>query len=102
MSAGEPLNPQVISTWKESTGLEIYDHYGQTETVCVVANFRCMPIKPGAMGLPVPGYQVDVVDDDGKLVPDMHEGHIALRCTSLIFDESFSSLFYELANYENL
>jgi acetyl-CoA synthetase len=82
LSAGEPLNPQVIKAWKAVTGgLEIYDHYGQTETVCILANFRCREVRPGSMGLPVPGFIVDIVDDDGHPVPDMTEGHIVLKGT---------------------
>ena len=48
VGAGEPLNPEVIEAWKAGTGLTIYDGYGQTETVLLVANFRCLPIKPGS------------------------------------------------------
>ncbi|MBV9463382.1 MAG: AMP-binding protein, partial [Verrucomicrobiae bacterium] len=40
VSAGEPLNPEVISTWKNATGITIYEAYGQTETVCLIGNFR--------------------------------------------------------------
>ncbi|MBN2602695.1 MAG: AMP-binding protein, partial [Candidatus Thermoplasmatota archaeon] len=50
MSAGEPLNPEVIRVWKKAFGLEIYDFYGQTETVCVLSNYRFMPIKYGSVG----------------------------------------------------
>lgn len=79
MAAGEPLNPDTFYTWREATGTEIHDGYGQTETCNLVANFRCMPIKPGSMGKPVPGYDVAIVDDEGvELGPGM-EGHIAIR-----------------------
>jgi acetyl-CoA synthetase len=64
-SAGEPLNPEVIRAWREGTGgLTVYDGYGQTETCCVVANYRAMDVRPGSMGRPVPGWDVTVVDDD--------------------------------------
>ena len=78
-SAGEPLNPEVIRVWKEHTGTTIYDGYGQTETVNLIANFPGTPVKPGSMGRPVPGFHVDVVDDDGRPVPVGEEGHIAVR-----------------------
>src|SRR3989338_4602766 len=54
VSAGEPLNPEVIEAWKQGTGLTIYDGYGQTETVILVGNFPCLPVKPGSMGKPMP------------------------------------------------
>ncbi|MGH2789429.1 MAG: acyl-CoA synthetase [Actinomycetota bacterium] len=79
VSAGEPLNPEVIKVWKEATGLTIYDGFGQTETVNVLANYRCMPIKPGSMGKPTPGFDVCVVDDEGGVLDSGSEGHVAIR-----------------------
>ena len=67
--AGEPLNPEVMKQWEDGTGLTIYDGYGQTETVLLVANYRTMPIKPGSMGKPMPGFQVAIVDEDGLELP---------------------------------
>jgi acyl-coenzyme A synthetase/AMP-(fatty) acid ligase len=78
-SAGEPLNPEVIETWKAATATVPYDGYGQTETVCLVANYPCLPVKPGSMGLPVPGINVNVVDDDGNVCPNGIEGNIAVE-----------------------
>jgi len=49
VSAGEPLNPEVIKVWQAATGLTIYDGYGQTETVNLLANFRCLEVRPGSM-----------------------------------------------------
>ncbi|MGH8874127.1 MAG: acyl-CoA synthetase, partial [Acidimicrobiia bacterium] len=79
MSAGEPLNPEVIRVWQEATGLEVYDGYGQTETVNLVANYRCLPIKAGSMGRPAPGFTVEVVDDEGSVLTAGEEGHVAVR-----------------------
>lgn len=80
VSAGEPLNPEVIRIWEEGTrGLVVHDGYGQTETVNVLANFRCLPVRSGSMGKPVPGFDVDVVDDDGASVPVGDEGNVAIR-----------------------
>jgi acetyl-CoA synthetase/medium-chain acyl-CoA synthetase len=79
VAAGEPLNKQVIEVWKERTGRYIYDGYGQTETVNVLANFRCLPVKPGSMGVPVPGFMVDVVDEKGSPVPPHSAGEIAIK-----------------------
>jgi acyl-coenzyme A synthetase/AMP-(fatty) acid ligase len=79
VSAGEPLNPEVIKVWREATGTTIYDGYGQTETVNIVANFPCLPVKPGSMGKPTPTFDVDVVDDEGRRLEAGEEGHIAIR-----------------------
>ena len=81
IGAGEPLNPEVIKIWEQATGGFIRDGYGQTESVNLVANFPCLPVRPGSMGKPVPGMQVDVIDDDGKPVPVGEIGHIAVRIT---------------------
>lgn len=78
-SAGEPLNPEVIRIWKEATGTDIYDGYGQTETVNMVANYRCVPIKPGSMGKPVPGFDIVILDENGQEQPCGNEGHLAVR-----------------------
>ncbi len=79
LSAGEPLNPDVIKEWKDKTGLQIYDYYGQTETVALVANYFCVPIREGSMGKPTPGHTVEVVDDEGNVLPPGEEGHIAVK-----------------------
>jgi acyl-coenzyme A synthetase/AMP-(fatty) acid ligase len=77
--AGEPLNPEVMKQWEDGTGLTIYDGYGQTETVLLVGNYRCLPVRPGSMGKPIPGFTIGVVDDDGNEVPVGEEGQIAVK-----------------------
>src|SRR5262249_4938485 len=61
VSAGEPLNPEVMDVWHKGTGKTIYDGYGQTETVCLSGNYQCLPVKPGSMGKPLPGFEVAIV-----------------------------------------
>lgn len=60
ISAGEPLNPSVIQTWQQKTGMSISDGYGQTETCIVVGNFTGEKVKEGSMGQVAPGYEVAV------------------------------------------
>ncbi|MDQ6900967.1 MAG: AMP-binding protein [Candidatus Dormibacteraeota bacterium] len=79
VGAGEPLNPEVIETWKRGTGHEIRDGYGQTETVLLCANYPTLRVKPGSMGKPSPGMTVAVIDDDGQPLPPDSEGDIAVR-----------------------
>lgn len=82
VGAGEPLNPEVITAWQAGTGLTIYDGYGQTETTILVANYPCMPVKPGSMGKPIPGFDVAIIDaHTGSVLPAGQEGDIAIRVT---------------------
>uniref|UniRef100_A0A8C2PIS2 medium-chain acyl-CoA ligase n=1 Tax=Capra hircus TaxID=9925 RepID=A0A8C2PIS2_CAPHI len=60
VSAGEPINPEVTEQWRNRTGLDIYEGYGQTETVLICGNFKGMKIKPGSMGKPSPAFDVKV------------------------------------------
>ena len=79
-SAGEPLNPEVIRVWREGTnGLTVYDGYGQSESTVLVANYRCLEVRPGSMGKPVPGYDVSVLDDKGRPALPGVVGHVAVR-----------------------
>ncbi len=79
VGAGEPLNPEVISTWQKGTGHLIRDGYGQTETILLCCNFPPLEVKPGSMGKPSPTVDVAVIDDDGNKLPHDGEGDIAVR-----------------------
>jgi len=79
--AGEPLNPEAIRNWEKHTGSIIADGYGQTETVNIVSNFPDVPVRFGSMGKPVPGFDVDVINDEGERLADDEIGHIAVRIT---------------------
>nr|WP_236748999.1 acyl-CoA synthetase [Acidianus manzaensis] len=65
-SAGEPLNPEVIKWFKDNYNLLVKDHYGQTEVGMVVYNGWGYDeeVKPGSMGLPAPGYDVDIIEEN--------------------------------------
>jgi acyl-coenzyme A synthetase/AMP-(fatty) acid ligase len=79
VSAGEPLNPEVIRAFESTFGRTIRDGYGQTENTLLVGNFPGAEIRPGSMGKPAPGYDVRVIDLDGRETPVGEEGDIALR-----------------------
>ncbi|XP_062915359.1 acyl-coenzyme A synthetase ACSM3, mitochondrial isoform X3 [Mobula hypostoma] len=81
-SAGEPINPEVMTIWKEQTGLDIYEGYAQTETVLICATFKGMKIKPGSMGKPSPAINVQVIDENCNVVPPGVEGDIAIDVKS--------------------
>lgn len=79
VGAGEPLNPEVIDVWRDATGLTIRDGYGQTETVLICGNFPSMEPRYGSMGKPSPGFDLQVVDEKGLILPPNTEGDIAIR-----------------------
>jgi acetyl-CoA synthetase len=79
VSAGEPLNPEIIQRVKSATGLTIREGYGQTETTLQIGYFPGMEVKPGSMGVEAPGFSISVVDDTYSQVRPGMEGAIAIR-----------------------
>jgi len=79
VTAGEPLYPEVYEGFLKSTGLKLMEGFGQTETVVLVANFPWMEPKPGSMGKPTPGYDIDIVTDDGRICEVGDEGQVVIR-----------------------
>ena len=79
VSAGELINPEVIKAWKDATGLEIYEGYGQTETVLCIGTFPSIEPRYGSMGKPTPGWAIELHDEDGKQVKPGEEGSIAIK-----------------------
>jgi len=77
--AGEPVNPELVSAWREGTGFTIYECYGQTETALLTAVFPGMEVRLGSMGVAAPGYELGIVDEEGRLIPDGTEGDLAVR-----------------------
>ena len=75
ISAGEPLNPEVIEQVRAAWGLTIRDGYGQTETTAQIGNPPGAPLKPGSMGRPMPGYRIVLRNADGH---DAEEGEICI------------------------
>jgi acyl-coenzyme A synthetase/AMP-(fatty) acid ligase len=66
VSAGEPLNPEVIEKFDAELGLPIYDGYGQTETGQLTGMPVGEAVRPGSMGLPLPGFRLEVLDEEGQ------------------------------------
>jgi len=75
LSAGEPLNPEVIEKVRKGWGIVIRDGYGQTETTAQIGNSPGQVIKPGSMGRPLPGYKIALLDGEGQAAD---EGEIAI------------------------
>ena len=91
--AGEPLNESVIRTWKEMSEIEIFDAYGQTETIVVCANQKVNKVKPGSMGKPIPGVPLVVIDSEGNITKDGDEGDIAISITDTSTGSDFFGCF---------
>jgi acetyl-CoA synthetase len=76
--AGEPLNPEVYKQFLEATGIRLMEGYGQTECTVAVATYSWMDPKPGSMGKPSPGYDIDLIDPDGKVCEVGEIGQIVI------------------------
>lgn len=78
-TAGEALNPEVAKQFKQATGLEIMEGFGQTETTLVIGNLFGDVPKYGSMGKASPQYDLDIVDADGNSVPNGEVGEIVIK-----------------------
>ena len=78
-TAGEALNPEVFKQFKDATGLEIMEGFGQTETTLAIANLYGTTPKVGAMGKASPQFDVDIIDPDGNSVATGEVGEIVIR-----------------------
>jgi acetyl-CoA synthetase len=79
ISAGEPLNPEVIKKWKEMLNLNIYDGIGMTEIMVYLSNMPGMKIKPGSCGKPQPGHICEILDKNGNPLSANEPGVLAIR-----------------------
>ncbi|WP_188206844.1 acyl-CoA synthetase MbcS [Alkalibacillus aidingensis] len=82
VSAGEPLNREVIDTFDRTFGITVRDGYGQTENTLLLGIMKDMEVKPGSMGKPTPGNDVQVVDEEGNPADVDQVGDIALHLDS--------------------
>ena len=91
-SCGEPLNGEVVTFFQRHGGVTVMDHYGSSEFGLAIGNCNAleMEVRPGSMGLPLPGHTMAIVDDDGREAPAGTVGQIALRPHS----EGYYSLGY--------
>lgn len=80
-SCGEPLNSEVIRFFEEGLGLVPRDHFGSSENGLPLGNFNAIEadVKPGSMGLPMPGFAMSILDDDGHELPPDAVGYLAQR-----------------------
>jgi acetyl-CoA synthetase len=81
-SAGEPLNPEAIRWFRDHYGVTVLDYYGLTESYPLVANYPFLDVREGSMGLPMPGWDVQILDEDEQPVERGTRGEICLRARS--------------------
>ncbi|GAA4710644.1 acetate--CoA ligase [Brevibacillus fulvus] len=80
LSVGEPLNPEVVYWGQKVFKQRIHDTWWMTETGGqLICNYKCMPIKPGSMGKPLPGIYATILDDQGNELPPNRMGNLAIR-----------------------
>jgi len=82
VSAAEPLPADIFRRWKEHTGTVILDGIGSTECLHIFIGNRPDDYRPGTSGKPVPGYEVKIVDENGKPVPKGERGRLWIRSES--------------------
>ena len=81
-SAGEPLNPEAIRWFRTQYGVTVLDYYGLTESYPLVANYPFLEVREGSMGKPMPGWDVQILDEDEQPVARPERGEICLRARS--------------------
>jgi acetyl-CoA synthetase len=78
-SAGEPLNPEAIRWFRDQYGITVLDYYGLTESYPLCANYPFMEVREGSMGKPMPGWEVEILDEDERPVAAGERGEICLK-----------------------
>lgn len=82
VSAGEALPPDIYSRWKRRFGIDIIDGIGSTEMLHIFISNRPGEVRPGSTGKPVPGYELKLVDDEGREVPKGEIGTLLVKGAS--------------------
>ena len=77
--AGEPLNPEIYDVFLKGIGRKLRECYGQTELTVSLCTYPWLEPKPGSMGKPSPGYDIDLVKEDGTSCLMGEEGQIVVR-----------------------
>ncbi|MDR0324352.1 MAG: AMP-binding protein [Treponema sp.] len=77
--AGEPLNPEIYDQFLAGTGIKLRECYGQTEMTVTLCTYPWLKPKPGSMGKPAPGYDIDLIREDGTSCNMGEEGQLVVR-----------------------
>lgn len=92
-TAGEALNPKIFEKFKEKTGFDIMEGFGQTETTMLIGNIKGMTPRPGSMGKPSPLYDVSIMLPDGTMAPVDEEGEIVVKVSENIPNGLFKGYY---------
>ncbi len=93
VSAGEPLNVEVIDMFKRYFDITVRDGYGQTENTLLLGFMKNMEVRPGSMGKPTPGNEVEIIDENGEPLAANEVGDIAVKLDSpALFSEYFKDM----------
>lgn len=86
VTGGEKVSRELLERWELATGILPYEGYGQTESLMVCVNMKALPVRTGAMGKPLPGYQLAVLDENGQEAKNGIPGVVAVdaRCPGLM------------------
>ena len=84
VAAAEALPAEVWRRWKDAFGLTILDGVGSTEMLHIYCSNRLHEVKPGSSGKPVPGYELKILDDEGKPVPKGEAGDLYVKGDSAL------------------
>lgn len=77
-TAGEALSPEVFNKFREMSGLELMEAFGQTESTLILGNFKGSTSRPGSMGKPSPLYHVEIQKSDGTFAEDNEKGELVI------------------------
>ncbi|MFT8321669.1 MAG: acyl--CoA ligase [Bacillus sp. (in: firmicutes)] len=93
VSAGEPLNREVMDIFKKYFNLDVRDGYGQTENTLLLGITKGVDLRPGSMGKPTPGNIVEIINEDGEICAVGEVGEIAVhKTTPALFKEYFKDM----------
>lgn len=92
-TAGEALNPKIYEKFKEKTGFDIMEGFGQTETTMLIGNIKGMTPRPGSMGKPSPLYEVAVMLSDGTIAKTGEEGEIVVKVSDGVPNGLFTGYY---------
>ncbi len=94
-TAGEALNPKIFEKFKEKTGFDIMEGFGQTETTMLIGNIQGMMPRPGSMGKSSPLYDISVMRPDGTIADPGEEGEIVVKTSENIPNGLFKGYYGE-------
>ncbi len=92
-TAGEALNPKIFEKFKEKTGFDIMEGFGQTETTMLIGNIQGMMPRPGSMGKSSPLYDISVMRPDGTIADPGEEGEIVVKTSENISNGLFKGYY---------